>query len=181
MGRPLLLPLASCTQPSLVGGKALGLAHLLTGGFPVPPGFCVTTEAYDRALHAPGFFLVEQWQVALHSSGAERQRILAHCRTIIQNYDIVELTAKIVEQVRRLDVPLHGLWAVRSSATNEDGPHASFARVYLTRLGIPLEEIGSSVKDLWLSIWDERVLNYHAASGLSETAPTMAVVIQPLL
>ena len=59
--------------------------------------------------------------------------------------------------------------------------HASFARVYLARLGIPLEEIGAAVKDLWLSIWDERVLNYHAASGLSETAPTMAVVIQPLL
>ncbi len=107
MGRPLLLPLASCTQPSLVGGKALGLARLLTGGFPVPPGFCVTTEAYDRALHAPGFSSVEQWHAALHSSGAERQRILAHCRTIIQNYDIVELTAKIVEQVRRLDVPVH--------------------------------------------------------------------------
>ena len=181
MGRPLLLPLASCTQPSLVGGKALGLARLLTGGFPVPPGFCVTTEAYVRALQAPDFSSAEQWQAALHSSGAERQRILARCRAIIQNYDIVELTTQIVEQVRRLDAPLHGLWAVRSSATNEDGPHASFAGVYLTRLGIPLEEIGSSVKDLWLSIWDERVLNYHAASGLSETAPTMAVVIQPLL
>jgi phosphohistidine swiveling domain-containing protein len=181
MDRPLLLPLASCTQPSLVGGKALGLARLLTAGFPVPPGFCVTTEAYDRALHAPGFSPVEQWQVALHSSGAERQRILAHCRAIIQNCDIVELTAQIVEQVRRLDVPVHRLWAVRSSATNEDRAHASFAGVYLTRLGIPLEEIGAAVKDLWLSIWDDRVLNYHAASGLSETAPAMAVVIQPLL
>jgi rifampicin phosphotransferase len=181
MDRPLLLPLASCTQPSLVGGKALGLARLLTTGFPVPPGVCVTTEAYDRALHGPGFSSVEQWQGALHSSGAERQRILAHCRTIIQNYDIVELTAKIVEQVRRLDVPVHRLWVVRSSATNEDGANASFAGVYLTRLGIPLEEIGSSIKDLWLSIWDERVLNYHATSGLSESAPAMAVVIQPML
>ena len=181
MDRPLLLPLASCTQPSLVGGKALGLARLLTGGFAVPPGFCVTTEAYDRALHAPGFSSVEQWQAALHSSGAERQRILAHCRAIIQNYDIVELTTQIIEQIRRLDMPLHGPWAVRSSATNEDGAYASFAGVYLTRLGIPLEEIGAAVKDLWLSIWDERVLNYYAASGLSKTAPTMAVVIQPLL
>ena len=99
MDRPLLLPLASCTQPSLVGGKALGLARLLAGGFPVPSGFCVTTEAYDRAFHAPGFSPAEQWQAALHSSGAERQRILAHCRTIIQNNDIVELTAQIVEQV----------------------------------------------------------------------------------
>jgi pyruvate,water dikinase len=53
--------------------------------------------------------------------------------------------------------------------------------MYRTRLGIPLEEIGAAVKDLWLSIWDERVLNYHVASGLTGAPPSMAVVIQPLL
>ena len=181
MDRPLFLPLAACTQPSLVGGKAVGLARLLAGGFSVPSGFCVTTEAYDHALRAPGFSPAEQWQAALHSSGAERQRILSHCHTIIRSRDIAELTAQIVEQVRRLDLPLYGLWAVRSSATNENGAHASFAGVYRTRLGIPLEEMGLAVKDLWLSIWDERVLNYHATSGLSGIPPAMAVVIQPLL
>ncbi len=141
----------------------------------------MTTEAYDHALRAPGFSPAEQWQAALHSSGAERQRILSHCRAIIGNSDIAELAAQIVEQARRLDLPLHGLWAVRSSATNEDGSHASFAGVYRTRLGIPLEEMGLAVKDLWLSVWDERVLNYHATSGLSGPPPAMAVVIQPLL
>ena len=141
----------------------------------------MTTAAYNHALRTPGFSPVEQWQAALHSSGAERQRILSHCHTIIRNSDIAELTAQMVEQVRRLDLPLHGLWAVRSSATNEDGAHASFAGVYRTRLGIPLEEMGSAVKDLWLSIWDERVLNYHATAGMSGTPPAMAVVIQPLL
>jgi pyruvate,water dikinase len=141
----------------------------------------VTTKAYDLALRAPGFSPAEQWRAALHSSGVERQRILSHCHTIIQNYDIQGLTAQIIEQVRQLDLPLPGLWAVRSSATNEDGTHASFAGVYRTRLGIPLEEVGSAVKDLWLSVWDERVLNYHAASELSGAPPAMAIVIQPLL
>ena len=159
----------------------MGLARLLAGGFPVLSGFCVTAAAYDHALRAPGFSPAEQWKAALLSSGVERQRILSHCHTIIRNRDIAELTAQIVEQVRRLDLPLHGLWAVRSSATNEDGAHASFAGVYRTRLGIPLEEMGLAVKDLWLSVWDERVLNYHATLGLSGTAPAMAVVIQPLL
>ena len=181
MDRPLLLPLAACTHPSLVGGKALGLARLLAGGFPVPAGFCITTEAYDHAIRAQGFSPTEQWQAALHSSRAERQKILSHSHTIIRNYDIVELTTQIVEQMRRQDLPAAGLWAVRSSATNEDGAHASFAGVYRTRLGIPLEEIGLAVKDLWLSIWDERVLNYHVASRLSGAPPAMAVVIQPLL
>jgi rifampicin phosphotransferase len=181
MDLPLFLPLASCTKPSLVGGKATGLARLLAGGFPVPSGFCVTTEAYDRALRALGFSPAEQWKAAQNSSGAERQRILSHGSTLIRDCDISELSGQIVEQTRRLELPLHGLWAVRSSATNEDGVHASFAGVYRTRLGIPLEELGSAVKDLWLSIWDERVLNYHARSGLNGLPPAMAVVIQPLL
>jgi rifampicin phosphotransferase len=181
MNRPLILSLAACRQPSLVGGKAVGLARLLEGGFSVPPGFCVTTEAYDHALRAMGISPFEQWKAAQDSSGAERQRILSRCRTAIRDCDIIELTAQIIEQMRRLDMPLHGLWAVRSSATNEDGAHASFAGVYRTRLGIPLEEMGLAVKDLWLSIWEERVLNYHATSGLSGAPPAMAVVIQPLL
>ena len=181
MNRPLLLPLAACTQPSLVGGKALGLARLLAGGFPVPAGLCITTEAYEHALRTPGFSPTKEWQAALHSSGAERQGILSRCHTIIRDYTINELTAQIIEQIRLLDLPLSGLWAVRSSATNEDGARASFAGVYRTRLGVSLEEMGSAVKDLWLSIWDERVLNYHATSGLNEVPPAMAVVIQPLL
>lgn len=181
MNRPLLLPLASCTQPSLVGGKAVGLARLLAEGFPVPSGFCVTTEAYDHALRAQDFSPTEQWQEALYSSGAERQRILSRCRSIIQNCDIDELTSQITEQVRRLDLPVSGLWAVRSSATNEDGTQASFAGIYRTRLGISLNGLGLAVKDLWLSIWDERVLNYHATLGSSGGPPAMAVIIQPLL
>lgn len=141
----------------------------------------MTTEAYDHALRVSGFTPVEQWQAALGSSGGERQRILSRCRTYLQDYDIAELTAQIVELARALDPGPQGLWAVRSSATNEDGIHASFAGVYRTCLGIPLEEIGAAVKDVWLSIWDDRVLNYHAASGLSSAPPAMAVVIQPLL
>ena len=95
MDRPLLLPLAACTEPSLVGGKAVGLARLLAEGFPVPSGFCVTTEAYDHALRAPDFSPAKQWQAALHSSGVERRRILSRCHTIIRNHDIVELTTQI--------------------------------------------------------------------------------------
>jgi rifampicin phosphotransferase len=181
MDRPLFLPLAACTQPSLVGGKAIGLARLLAGGFPVPPGFCVTTEAYDHVLRASGVFPAERWHAAQNSSRVERQRILSHCYTAIRDCDIADLTAQIIEQALRLEQPLHGLWAVRSSATNEDGAHASFAGVYRTRLGIQHEELGVAVKDLWLSIWNEWVLDYHARSGLIGTTPAMAVVIQPLL
>lgn len=98
----------------------------------------------------------------------------------MKNSDIAELTAQILEQARLLDPSLRRLWAVRSSATNEDGASASFAGIYLTRLGIPSEEIGLAMKDLWLSMWDERVLHYHATSGLRDV-PAMAVLLQPML
>ena len=180
MDRPFILPLAACTEPALVGGKAVGLARLLAGGFSVPPGFCVTTVAYDRALRSTGFSPAERWSAALHTSGAERQKILSQCRITIKNSDIAELTAQILEQARLLDPSLRRRWAVRSSATNEDGASASFAGIYLTRLGIPSEEIGLAMKDLWLSMWDERVLNYHATSGMRDV-PAMAVLLQPML
>ncbi|MDH4187755.1 MAG: hypothetical protein OEV08_12240, partial [Nitrospira sp.] len=181
MDRPLLLSLASCTQLSLVGGKAAGLARLLAGGFPVPPGICVTTEAYHRMFHMAGCSSVEQWQAALQTTGAERQAILSRCRTIIQQTDITELTGQIIAQLQSFKVPLRSLWAVRSSATNEDGASASFAGVYCTKLGIPLEAVGEAAKELWMSVWDERVLNYHVAARLTDSVPAMAVVIQPLL
>jgi pyruvate,water dikinase len=110
----------------------------------------VTTEAYERAIRALGLSPTEQWQAALHSSGAERQRILSHCCAVIRDCDIDELTTLIIDQARQLNPSLNGLWAVRSSATNEDGSHASFAGVYRTRLGVPLEKMGLAVKDLWL-------------------------------
>src|ERR1044072_4621803 len=112
MDLPFLLPLAACTQPSLVGGKAIGLARLLAGGFPVPSGFCVTTEAFNNAVCPSGFSPAEQWQTAQTSSGAERQRILSHCCSVIQDYDIAELTAQIIEQALRLEQPVRGAGAV---------------------------------------------------------------------
>lgn len=50
-----VLPLVRCNKLKLVGGKALGLARLMAAGFPVPPGICVTTEAYRQSLLASGF------------------------------------------------------------------------------------------------------------------------------
>jgi rifampicin phosphotransferase len=181
MDRPFLLPLAACTDSDLVGGKAAGLARLLAAGFRVPPGVCVTTELYHDALKAIGFSVRDRWGAVQQLAHEERRRALAECQAIVQTVPITDATRQIVEQVRRLDQPANTLWAVRSSATDEDAETASFAGVYLTRLGVPLDGIGQAVKDLWASIWDERVVVYHAKSGSTAIPPAMAVVIQPLL
>jgi pyruvate,water dikinase len=87
----------------------------------------------------------------------------------------------VEEALSRLGQPAATHWAVRSSATNEDAVHASFAGLYRTHLGIALSEIESAVKDLWSSVWGERVLQYQLQSGLTGAPPAMAVVIQPML
>src|SRR5207249_1766917 len=72
-------------------------------------------------------------------------------------------------------------WAVRSSATNEDMAQASSAGLYRTTLGVSMEEIPRAIKDLWASIWDERVVEYVMTRGRAAEAPAMAVVIQQMV
>ncbi len=73
------------------------------------------------------------------------------------------------------------LWAVRSSATNEDQQGSSFAGLYRTKLGIPSSDLGQAIKKLWASIWDESVVAYQEKSGAAPEPPAMAVVIQPMV
>src|SRR5574341_337722 len=181
MDRPLLLSLAACTHPGLVGGKAVSLARLIANGFHVPSGLCVTTEAYHASLQAQGFSLGTRWDKVLHASAQDRPRLLADCQTVIRNVECSDLILQVHQAVTRLDQPAHTLWAIRSSATNEDAAHASYAGLYRTHLGVPLSEIESAIKDLWASVWDERVVQYHLQSGQAATPPAMAVVIQRML
>jgi pyruvate,water dikinase len=181
MTLPLLLPLAACTDISLVGGKAVSLARLIAHGFHVPSGLCVTTEAYRSCLSTRGFSLTARWNHLLLASAEDRPRILADCQTAIRNVECSDLIEQVQQALSRPDQPAATHWAIRSSATNEDAVHASFAGLYRTHLGITQSGIESAVKDLWASVWEERVLQYQLQSELTRTPPAMAVVIQPML
>lgn len=181
MTRPLVLPLSRCTDLTLVGGKALGLARLLTAGFPVPPGICLTTEAYDRSVRRSGVVPEDDWRTACSLSGAARASILSDRQSRIRQTDNSELAAEWLASLHTLDLPPTTRWAVRSSATNEDAGQTSFAGLYRTHLGVSVEQIDAAVKDLWASLWHERVMQYVIERGLTGSAPAMAVVIQPML
>src|SRR5512144_586681 len=152
MAGPLLLPLARCTDPSLAGGKAAGLARLVSGGFLVPAGCCVTTAAYHQALHAVGFHPLERWNEARQRKGQDRQQWLQDCRRIIQHIDVARLVEACREEMRQIAVLPGTRWAVRSSATNEDDAQASFAGLYGTKLGVSFEETGQAIRDVWASM-----------------------------
>ena len=181
MAPPLLLPLLACSDSLLVGGKAVGLARLLASGFKVPPGYCVTTEACRQALHAVEFAPIARWRHARHLTRDARRQWLQECQQIIQDIDVSELVEACREEMRRISSLAERRWAVRSSATNEDAVQASFAGVYRTILGVSSEDTGRAIKDLWASVWDERVMDYMLKCNRAETPPGMAVVIQSLV
>lgn len=180
MTRPCIIPLSQCNNVDLTGGKAVGLAQLMAAGFSVPQGFCVTTEAYTQCLHASGFIEDEEWQKACALSGNERASALAGCRDRIRRIETSQLAAQCLTALQTLSRPPNERWAVRSSATNEDRAHRSFAGLYRTHLGVALSDIEAALKDLWVSLWEERVVGYQARQS-NQTAPRMAVVIQPMV
>ena len=181
MTHPLVLSLSHCFDLDLVGGKALGLARLLAAGFPVPPGICVTTEAYRQSLRASGFAPTEEWKHVSTLSEKERESALSACQVRIRQVNTSSLTAEWQAALQKLDIPFATRWAVRSSATNEDAGRTSFAGLYRTHLGIAVDQIDGAIKDLWASLWQERVMRYSVERGGDHAGPSMAVVIQPML
>jgi len=181
MADPLVLSLTRCSDPSLVGGKASGLARLLAAGVAVPDGCCVTTRAYEQSLVTLGFDPRERWRRALELMGEERRRELQDCRAAIGHSDLSGVLQGVWEEVQRVAGWRERQWALRSSASNEDSAHTSAAGLYRTVLGVQWEELARGIIEVWASLWEERVLVYTAKSGTGDLPPSMAVVIQPLL
>jgi pyruvate,water dikinase len=182
MSSPVILPLDRCHDPSIVGGKALGLARLLAAGFPVPGGLCVTTAAYCDVLQTAGLDPAAAWQSAARAIGAQREAMLAEFRAAILGRPLPDQLISLIRQaLEALHHPDGQRWAVRSSATNEDDASRGFAGLYRTELGLSIETIPQSILQCWSSLWDTRVIEYHVRAGGEDRTPMMAVVIQPVI
>lgn len=181
MTAPVIVALADCHDPWLVGGKAVGLARLLAAGFAVPPGICLTTEAWRRTIAEHDGNLEERWQQARRASGTDRPAALESIRGAIARLDVSRLAAQCLVALSEIQNEIEAKWAVRSSAVNEDAVGASFAGLYRTRLSVASADLEAAIKDVWTSAWDERVWAYQERSGTAVTFPDMAVVIQPMV
>ncbi len=178
MSHPHVLPLALCTNPVLAGGKAVGLHRLIRAGFRVPPGFCLTTAAYHDALREATFDAARRWQQALATTGFDRDRLLSDCRQAILSAAIAPSMLHTLRNELAHQGAAH--WAVRSSATDEDTAHATYAGIYKTVLGVPADGLDVAILDCWASLWTTTVLAYHERMQSSQM-PAMAVVLQPML
>ncbi|HUQ54024.1 PEP/pyruvate-binding domain-containing protein [Lentzea sp.] len=153
------------TMLAVVGGKAANLGELTRAGFPVPPGFCVTTDAY-RAV-------------------AEAEEL---ARTTPENARGTLLKIAVPQEIRDAIVTgYRGLGdgapvAVRSSATAEDLPFASFAGQQDTFLNVVGEaEVVAAVRRCWASLWTDRAVSYRETNGIDHTTTYLAVVVQRMV
>src|SRR5687767_4739090 len=124
--------------PDALGGKAASLDRLARLGFPIPPGFCITTAAF--AAHLGAIAEERPFAIALAGLPDEQARI-----TVTDLVRETPLPARVRSALRialgRLEAAGETSLAVRSSAVGEDGRVASFAGLHETELGLATEEV----------------------------------------
>src|SRR3984957_10317597 len=172
------------TQVALAGGKGAQLGELSRiEGIRVPAGFCVTTDAFRRIMTtAPG--IDDQLGRLSRLDSDDRRAIRALSaeirRTLEQTPIPDDLAAAIARSLTRLGEQV--ACAVRSSATAEDLPTASFAGQQDTYLNVVgLTAILQHVSRCWASLFTERAVTYRLRNGFDHRKVHMAVVVQQMV
>jgi rifampicin phosphotransferase len=172
------------TQVAVVGGKGAQLGELSRiDGIRVPTGFCVTTDAFRRAMaDAPSIDDRLDRLSALNPDDREAVRTLsAEIRRAIEGVAIPEgMAAAITRALARLGE--QAAYAVRSSATAEDLPTASFAGQQDTYLNVVgPAAILQHISRCWASLFTERAVTYRLRNGFDHRKVQMAVVVQQMV
>ncbi|HET7738843.1 MAG TPA: PEP/pyruvate-binding domain-containing protein, partial [Tepidiformaceae bacterium] len=147
---------------ALVGGKGANLGELTNAGIPVPPGFIVTADAYFRFIRQAGLeplIKKELFGLDVHDSRVLSDRAGRIRQRIIEAPMPRHIADEIVEAYHRLG---SGAVAVRSSATAEDLPEASFAGQQSTYLNVVGDEnVVTAVQACWASLFEGRAIFYR--------------------
>jgi phosphohistidine swiveling domain-containing protein len=167
-----------------VGGKGAALAEMVRAGLPVPDGFHVTTAAYRAFVEEND--LEPAILAALEAADPDKPASLETAsRTIEEVFLRGQISSRITRAIANAYDGLPGtqpVVAVRSSATAEDLPDASFAGQQETYLNI--EGVGAvldAVKRCWASLWTARAIGYRARREIGVEGLSLAVVVQRLI
>ena len=172
------------TQVAVVGGKGANLGEISRiEGLRVPAGFCVTTDAFQRIM-AEALSIDDRLDRLSRLQPDDREAIRAlsaEVRRTIEGIAIPDdLAAAITRPLARLGE--HAAYAVRSSATAEDLPTASFAGQQDTYLNVVgPRAIVQHVSRCWASLFTERAVTYRLRNGLDHRKVQMAVVVQQMV
>ncbi|SCM00179.1 phosphoenolpyruvate synthase [Bacillus wiedmannii] len=172
------------TQLALVGGKGLNLGELSSvQGIQVPEGFCVTTVGYEKAIEQNDELqtLLQQLTKLKMEERAQIGGISKKIREVIM---AVEIPSEVVEAVAQYLSRFGNehAYAVRSSATAEDLPYASFAGQQDTYLNIiGKEAILQHVRKCWASLFTERAVMYRMQNDFEHNQVSICVVVQKMV
>jgi rifampicin phosphotransferase len=167
---------------ALAGGKGANLGKLLQAGFDVPPGFIITTAAYDLFLQKNGLQtrLADMLASLVLDNPDSVAKVSQQIRDVLQQSAIPgQIKDEFLTAYRQLD---GGAVAVRSSATAEDLPEAAFAGQQETFPNVIGEQpLIDAVRACWMSLWSERAILYRAHQNVDQTTVKLAVVVQRMV
>ncbi|MFC6974176.1 phosphoenolpyruvate synthase [Halomicroarcula sp. GCM10025709] len=164
----------------VVGGKAASLGELTAAGLPVPSAFVVTADTYRSFIEASGIDTELFEAVDIDSDDSQALAAAAeHAQDLILETDtppsVREDLLSAYDEMGDSDV------AVRSSATAEDLPDASFAGQQETFLNVSRADLLDRVKECWASLFTQRAIYYRQEQGFSHTDVDIAVVVQEMV
>lgn len=169
----------------LVGGKGANLGEMTKAGIPVPPGFIVTSAAYyDFIEHNK---LKHKIRDLMHQVDVENSKLLNEASKLIKRAIIAsQIPSEVADQIRKSYKKMGGgkdiLVAVRSSATAEDLPDASFAGQQETYLNISSEEaVLNHVRMCWASLFEARAIYYREQKKFDHFRVGIAVPVQKMV
>ncbi|HEU4494732.1 MAG TPA: PEP/pyruvate-binding domain-containing protein, partial [Rubrobacteraceae bacterium] len=167
-----------------VGGKGISLARLLRAHMPVPGGFHVSTAAYERFVAEND--LKDKIRAALKGVDASKPETLTNASEKIGAlFSSAEVSGEISTAIFEAYAGLEGddpAVAVRSSATTEDLPGASFAGQQESFLNVRGEDrLLEAVRRCWTSLWSARAIAYRERQGFDHDRAAIAVVVQRLV
>src|SRR5215216_2833915 len=170
---------------ALAGGKGANLGELSRAGLPVPPGFVLTTAAYDAFVEANeiGDAIVALASVPQADDPAAFEEVAQRIHALFAGGKVPE---RMAEEIRasyeKLDEDLETAVAVRSSATAEDLAGASFAGQQETFLNVRgADALMQAVKNCWASLWTARAMAYRARQGIALETVSLAVIVQEMV
>ena len=173
----------------LVGGKNANLGEMINAGIPVPPGFAVTAYAYKRFINETG--IRDKIYDIIRETVKERrpeeyEEASKKIRSLIENtsmpHDIEEEIRKSYRELSRRMGKIAEFVAVRSSATAEDLPGASFAGQQETYLNVRGEDnVVKMVQRCWSSLFTPRAIFYREEKGFKHEKVLISVAVQKMV
>ncbi len=167
-----------------VGGKGANLGEMTSVNFPIPPGFVVTSGAYFSFIDhnkMRGFINDQLWDIGQNNDRLNKASEMIKTRILSGEIPPV-LRKEIMESYQKLCAGKEKYVAVRSSATAEDLPEASFAGQQSTFLNIKgPEDVVQAVKECWASLFEPRAIFYRNENKFEHMKVGLAAVVQEMV